>query len=352
METAFVFILFIIILIILGVGGFFIYDYSKYKKDLDDKLVATEKSIVANQGAITTESKARLSNMKYVVDQINDTNLDIYNTFTSNVEDNKALTNALSDKQTKILAGIDSFLRFSTAPASPNVTAGKLDLLSLPGAPTANIDLIKHVTALNGMTFKELSSANNVKLCGISAEGVAPKCIELPNKDGNTVLTNLVDGRPMLLDADTQFTSNITLANANGASVQSTSLSAPLKISSNKYVHVSNYLTIGDTGAPQNEDSLPTIGVYSMENGKDALKVSTRTKPNAVRVDPEGRLVLGDSAAMETDQAHKFIVNNTNGVKIQSIDSDIEVRGRNIVLDGTVNITGNVLVNGQPIKTA
>jgi hypothetical protein len=348
METALLFFILLIVVVILGVGGYFTYDYLQYKKSLDTQLETAQKDIVVTKDAVTKEEKARLSNMKYIVDQVNTTNLDIYNTFTSNIDDTRKVTDGLTGSQKKILLGVDSLLRFSTAPIAPNTTPTVIDLMSLPGSTGVNIDLLKHVTAINGMTFKELSETNGVKFCGVTKSGVSTRCMEFPNKDGNTVFTNLVENKPIIMAGDTEFSSSITLANTAGGSLKSSSTEQPLTISSNKFVQVANQLSVGDNAASLSESTLPTMSIYSMD-GKDAMNVSTKTNASALRVDSTGRVFLSETNSFETD-ANKKLLMKTSGLDIQATNSDLRLKGNTINLDGNINITGNVTVNGVPLK--
>lgn len=348
METALIFLLFIIIVVILGFGGYFAYDYIQYKKTLETEFEKANKDIVANQTAISAEQKTRVSSMKYVVDQVNTTNEDIYSTFTSNVADTKKTTDTLTDRQLKMLNGLNSVMRFSTSTVSNG--SNLVDILSLPGAPTVNMELMKRVNVLNGMTFNELSATKNVKLCGVPDGGGDARCMEFPNADGKTVFTNLVQNKPLVFNANAEFSSNVLFANADGGLLESSSTAQPLKIRSSKFVHVANNLAVGDNAEFNTDVALPTMAIHSIDTTKDAMKVSTSTKANAVRVDANGRLVLANTNTFETDANNKLLV-NTQGLRITApATADVELQGRTIVLQGDVDIQGNVRVNGVPIN--
>lgn len=343
METAFAFFILLLVLIILGFGGYFAYDYMKHKKDLEDELTITKKNIASNQSSIELETKTRVGNIKYVVDQVNTTNLDIYNTFSSNAVKNKEITDNLAFSQSNLLTGLNSVMRFSTATVSGG-TAPSIQITDLPGAPTVNMELLKQVNVLNGMTFKELSSTKNVKFCGL-ANGATPRCMEFPNSAGDTVLRNLELDKKLVLDANTQFTSNILLANTEGGLVESTSAAKPLTIRSNKFVQIADQLAVGNSQSSMSDTTLPTMAIYSADATKDAMKVSTTAKANALRVDSNGRLILANTNTLETDSANKLLV-QTQGVRISA------PTGRDIELQGNVNITGNITVNGVPLSVA
>lgn len=346
METAFVFLVLIIILVIVGFGGYFVYDYIQYKKTLEAELEDTKKNIVSTRTDISNEKKTRLGNMKYVVDQVNETNLDIYNTFTSNAMDTRAITDSLTDTQAKMLNGLSSVMRFSNATVGVGANPA-VNIIDLPGSPTVNMELLKQVNVLNGMTFKELSATKNVKFCGLASDAnTPPRCMEFPNADGKTVLTNLVQDKPIVMNANTEFSSNVLFASSTGGLLESTSASQPLTIRSNKFVQVANQLAVGDSTLSRNDTTLPTMAIYSSDATKDAIKVSTTAKADALRVDSNGRLILANQNILETDASRKLLVQTPQGMRITAPNS------ANIELQGNVNITGNITVNGVPLNVS
>lgn len=365
MESAAGFIIVILILLILGAGGYFAYDYVKYKASLEDQLATTQKNIQTNQSALVDEQKKRLSNMKYVVDQINTTNEDIYNTFSSNVTDTRAATTTLNEQQAKILNGLGSVMRFSAGASVTGGTASNIDLLSLPGSPTANIELLRRVNTINGMDFNQLKKESGVKFCGQALNGAGARCIELPRPDGKTVFTNLVNDQNMLMDGNVDFSSNISLMNDNGASLIATSSTKPLSIRSNKFVQIGNQLNIGDsTGAlaettPSSYMSIRTEATTT----KDALQISTPTSSNVLRVDSNGRLVFNNGRHSIFQNGDQALQINTNGLVVQTntsvpgqaislTGSAVSVSGENITLNGNVNVVGKLTVDGKAVTTA
>ena len=365
MESAAGFIIVVLILLILGAGGYFAYDYVKYKASLEDQLATTQKNIQANQSALVDEQKKRLSNMKYVVDQVNTTNEDIYNTFTSNVTDTRTATTALNEQQAKILNGLGSMMRFSTGASLPGGTACNIDLLALPGSPTANMELMRRVTTVNGMDFNQLKKETNVKFCGQSLNGANARCIELPRTDGKTVFTNLVNDQNMLMDGHVEFSSNIILMNDNGATLESRSSSRPLSLRSNKFVQIGNQLNIGDVSGAMSEAAASSYMSIRTEPlvTKDALQISTPTSTNVLRVDSNGHLNFNNDKHSIFQNPEGALQINTNGMVIQTNPSTpgqtislsgsaVSVIGENITLKGNVNVDGNLTVGGKAVTVA
>jgi hypothetical protein len=357
METAVGFIFLILIVVILGAGGYYAYDYMQYKKKLDDQIATAQKNITTNQQALVDEQKKRLSNLKYVVNQINDTNLDIYNTFTSNVVDSSNVSQQLNTRQTQMLNGLGSVMRFSAGASVAGGTACNIDLLSLPGAPTANIELLRRVSTINGMDFNQLNATNPVKFCGPALTGGAARCIQLPNADGKTVLTNIIDNKPILMDGMTEFSSNITLMNIQGGMIDATSTTKPLTLRSNRFIQIGNQLNLGDEAAALRvENNGPYMSINVNSANKDALQVSTATASNVIRIDPTGKLMFNDKHSIHGNSDGRLAMRANGGLVIQTDPAQnnqaIELTANSITLNGTVNIQGNLRVNGQAISTA
>lgn len=365
MESAAGFIVVLLILLILGAGGYFAYDYVKYKATLEDQLATTQKNIQSNQSALVDEQKKRLSNMKYVVDQINTTNEDIYNTFSSNVTDTRTATTTLNEQQAKILNGLGSVMKFSTGASVAGGTACNIDLLALPGSPTANIELLRRVNTINGMDFNQLKKETNVKFCGQSLNGANARCIEFPRSDGKTVFTNLVNDQKMLMDGHVEFSSNIWMMNDDGASLIGTSSTKPLSIRSNKFVQIGNQLNVGDSTAALAETTPSSYMSIRTEPSvaKDALQISTPTSAKVLRVDSNGRLVFNDGRHSIFQNGDQSLQINTNGLVVQTNTSvpgqaisltggAVSVTGETITLNGNVNVVGTLKVGGKAVTTA
>jgi hypothetical protein len=356
MDTAVGFIFLILIVVILTAGGYYAYDYIQYKKKLDDQITTAQKNITSNQQALVEEQKKRLSNMKYVVTQINDTNLDIYNTITSNVVDNSNVSQQLNTRQTQLLNGLGSVMRFSTGASVSGGVASNIDLLSLPGSPTANMELLRRVSTINGMDFNQLNQDKTVKFCGPALNGGAARCIQLPNADGKTVLTNIIDNKSILMDGPTEFSSNITLMNIQGGLIDATSTTKPLTLRSNRFIQIGNQLNLGDEAAAlRTETNNPYMSINVNSANKDALQVSTASASNVVRIDPTGKLFFNDKHSIYGNTDGRLNILTKGGLVLQTdptkTNEAIEMSANTITLNGTVNIQGNLQVNGKPITT-
>lgn len=215
-----------IILIVLSLGAiiaalaYFIYDYVTYKHTVDGEITTATTSI-------NSERQDRLSNLKYVVDQVNTVNDNIYNTTTSNLQVTNTKVATQSARTDNLIAGFGKILSFNSTilPGSPSI-----NLTDLPGSVAPNMNLMQHVTAVMGLTASNLSkSGNSVAFC---SQNNPNQCIKFPDNNGNTYLTTLDPAGSLVFDGNIKATSNIAFGtsgtitpfNNNSLLIQTTKL--------------------------------------------------------------------------------------------------------------------------------
>ena len=281
--TALVFLTFCILAIV-GVLVYFAIDYSKYKKTISDDLTTSDSKL-------TDEKVDRVSNVKYVVDQINGVNNDIY----SQVIDNRTQVQTMQDTQSQILGGLSSFMTFSSnvTGASSNVGSTSLPLLNLPGTGNVDVQLIKHVTATMGLTANDLSSTNSVKFC---SQLDPTRCIQIPDQNGNLYLTSMANSP----------TSSIIMDTSN--------------------------VSIGKTGSylANNPSGLAVIGSNTVQIGASVSATSA---------------ALGDAIVVDPTGAIRF--NAANGTTIGQISKDAStnsliVQSSNVIIKGNLDLRGGL----------
>jgi len=191
----------VIVAIVVMVGfvvtlGYLVYDYFSYKK----KATA----------AAEQDRKTALAHDRYIIDRTNA----ISGQLNSNVLD-------ANSKADYLRAGFNSWsddfskaLRFTSnmptgaaggaaagagGAAGPGASAGAFRIGQVPGAPIANLELLKHTSFVGGLTARELTSERAAALCGSGAN--SGRCIRFPDADGNTYLTGLTPEASVVLDA-------------------------------------------------------------------------------------------------------------------------------------------------------
>ena len=229
----------VMLLALLGLIGVLVYvlrDYYVHKEsNVSDFSKATSD--------IASERTDRLGNLKYIVDQVNTVNDDIYATLAKSAADSASNVTTLTGAQGRLVSGLDSFVRFTSnesvfagaggfsplggqqVPGSGAFGSGapspSFSIMNLPGTAGASPQLIQHTSFLSGITARDLraGSAATAQFCAPAATpGGAPRCIQFPNSDGDTYLTPLADGKSILLDGPVQARGQLTFASAESGS--------------------------------------------------------------------------------------------------------------------------------------
>jgi len=253
----------ITILVILGLIGiiiYFVYVYLRDKENIESQISDVMSTSSKN---IKNEKTDRLSNIKYVVDQVNNVNSDISTQFTSsNVlfkksideekaritsnlalqnENDKKLFGSVSNVESNVSihtknindmnAGFGNYITFGN-PAGTN----SYNLLNLPSSPPPNMNLMKQVNLVMGLTAQNLNSGigSNISFC--YGPG-ATNCTSFPDSDGNTVIA-----APLPNSSKAQGFSGIIKLNA------STTINGPLKICNQQNNDVCASITVDTTG--------------------------------------------------------------------------------------------------------
>ena len=203
MDTIILILLFAFILGVIGAVVYLFVDYNKFKKTTKD----TEVGINSSLG---TEANTRVSNIQYVVDQMNTVNTDIASNMddlTRTVQWQKNHLDKVDRWEQKTLASINSAFTFTSNVGSIQ----PLDFWSVPGSVAPDMQLIKHVTALSGITASNLAadtltSNRSVQFCPADTS----KCISFPDVNGDTVLTGFTNNAQIKMKSTTSFASNIS----------------------------------------------------------------------------------------------------------------------------------------------
>lgn len=283
----------VMILCVIGLAGvlvYFVLDYKKYKEEVDKMFGETEKKV-------TVEKVDRMANVKYVVDQVNNVNNDIYTQVTSNV-------NTVTDvkaTQDRLLSSFGSVLSFSSNTAVPNSSpvSSQVSLLNLPGSGNIDMNLMSRVNATMGLTAKDLSGDKKVKFC--SRENPS-RCIQIPNSQGDLYLTS------MRSSPDSAIIMDASNVNAMGT------LSAPrYKIGTGLIANTGNSLTISGSNSV-------TIG---------AVASSSAALGDAIVVDPTGAINFKNAA----------------GATVGTIRKDVDtlvLEAPKVLVRGDLQLTGNM----------
>ena len=255
----------IIILIVLGLIGlisYFVYVYIQDKNEIDSHLSNTYLQL-------QEEETNRVSNIKYVVDQVNTVNSDIAKQFATS---NSMFQSSINSKQAQItanlgqqqvqytnLSNVTTGLNTSTNRNTSNIDSivtgfGKYmnfgnpfgnnsyNLLNLPSSPPANLNLMAQVNLLMGLTAQNLSpvGGSNINFC----YGPGNKnCSSFPNSDGDTVIS----AAPKNTSGFTKDRTNEIVLQGD-TKVNGTLNANTIKLCNNKTPQVCKTLTVNDSG--------------------------------------------------------------------------------------------------------
>jgi hypothetical protein len=191
-------VIIIMLFAIAGVVGYFGYDYLKYKNQMEEDLKEKSEEITSNKNKISEEEKTRLSNLAYIVDQINDINTDIYDEVTSNMASNEALQASLEESSSTfqknhedLLNSLNTLFEFSVNDAGVN---RQIELIDLPGSVAPSMKLLTDITIQNSVTMSNISNTNPFHICAND------RCIRFPDDNGDVKITNLTEGKNIVFD--------------------------------------------------------------------------------------------------------------------------------------------------------
>ena len=297
-------ILFIVVILgLIGIISYFVYVYLQDADIIEGKITSANKKI-------KDEQSNRVSNIKYVVDQVNTVNKDIAKEVTDNnasllkslnIQNSAITTNReLHNKQYSGLNTSVTSIQSNVGKNSSNInnivtgfgqyiTFGGLtgtngyNLLNLPSSPPADINLMSKVNLLMGMTAKNLSpvSGSNINFC----YGPDTKyCSSFPNKNGDTVITAAPD-KAINLMGTTRVYGNFGVS--GNTYFDSTRIAKNLDVRGNTYISGNTYLGDIATNSVRlcSKDSVTTGTVNT------AGYIETR-KCNALTTDSNANLVI------------------------------------------------------------
>ena len=282
------------ILAIMGVSTYFYLDTKKHK----DSNVVDFKQVNNNLGL---EKEDRLANLKYIVEQVNKTNKDMDTSYQQKFTSLETSSKDMTDKYTQLETGFGSILR-TKGPDGVEIPLNKLSTMS-----AADMELIKHVSALGGVTIKDLQGDVNkpqmrVKACGTGAN--ANRCIELPNDDGDTYITTFSEGKNIVAGAPLK-TQDLSIS---GRTDMFTSTNAP-------------FMSFSGETTP--------IGVVSVLDGKT-------------------RLQLKATSGVAMPSQVSFNKDNTMATIRINSGNELEITAPN---NGVLRLNGRVLVNNKDVTT-
>jgi len=313
----------LIMLILIGVVTYYLYDYYYYKVKVADDFDKTNKRV-------DTESTTRTSYDQDLVDQVNTVNSKIED----DVDDIRSDMRTDATNLEQVVSGINNVMSFST-PGAGGASATAVSLSDLSGATNPDMSLLSHVNALGGFTIKDLeNTAGSMKKLRICGNGNPPRCIEIPDQNGDVLLTNLYRDKAISIDGRTTISAALSFKDAGtiGASIRAVNGAGFIE---------TGKLGIGTTVAT------PTASLHLLTQANDAttpFKVSVGAN-DLFSIDKDGTVNAKKVKLSPTGSA-------TSTGTIEAVDSGIKIAASTVVVDGNVNVTGTVVSQQTPVAAA
>lgn len=207
-------IVMVLLVITMIIVGLLVYDYLKQRSQVTNTLSSYDAKLAASEAQSQTSATA-------IQTQVNDKMNTLYGMFAaSNLAVDRSLM-VMQQQNSNLSAAIGGTMDFRDS-------SGKVVSFDMLGGNTPDrMDMIKHVTMISGMTAADLApNSNMVKMCGVGGSN----CIEIPDKNGNTVLRTLTDSGEIVLDSVARakygiaFGDNADVMSAPGIFAQNTDL--------------------------------------------------------------------------------------------------------------------------------
>lgn len=319
MDFAAILVMILVLLALVGVLVFLVWDYLNFKTDI-------KKTITQSTDVVAREKNERLSNIKYVVDQVNTVNTDIYNTFSSNVVTQQYALSNLQATNSSLIRGLDTVFAFEN-------DSQRMSLLNLPGGVNPDLNLMAHVNAISGMDIMELSSNISTKFC---SESDPSRCIEFPDASGNTFLTSLYPNGKVVIDGEALFRNKVTYASVNQGAVTtyadiSTMGTNDTLFKSQKHLMIQS--ATGNVGIGRTPVNPPNAMLHINAPDQSQLDIFSATSSASantpVKITNDGTLVVNkiqlgsDATAIQIrrDPANqRLVINSPQGITIATTD--------------------------------
>lgn len=193
MEAASIAVIIFVILTLSAIVTYLVIDMNRQKQELAAKLNSTN-------AALQSEKSDRISNVKYVVDQVNEVNDDIYKSVNTTLQEDKQKINALNTSHSDLTTSLNAFMAASPTSTTASISTASTPITEYKEVVNPDLRLLKRVSMANGMTIGGVDynsgPVNDVKICS----KVDPSnCLRIPDANGNTLLTSVIPGKSIVL---------------------------------------------------------------------------------------------------------------------------------------------------------
>ncbi len=296
MQAASIAVIIFVILTLSAIVTYLVLDMNRQKQELADKLNSTN-------AALQSEKSDRISNVKYVVDQVNEVNDDIYKSVNTTLQQDKQKIDALTTAHSDLTTSLNAFMAASptsTAYAS-SVNSASIPITEHKEVINPDLRFLKRVSVTKGMTVSDVdydkSPINDVKICS----KVDPSnCLRIPDAKGNTVLTSVIPGKSIVLKGNVGI-------NTDNATV-------PLQVNGDVSVTYGRALHFGAENIQNWKNGTSKAMECLWENGNDVLSLYTPGANSAtpkLQILSSGRVGININKPIALLHAHYGTLNQT-----------------------------------------
>lgn len=323
-TIAFIIILLIIIGIIF-VLFHYIRDYLNYKSTVDTNLSVA-------QSAINSEKTDRVQNLKYIVDQVNTVNDQVYQVTNQNILNQQQIESQLDASQSNIIAGLNSAFTFTDSDNNP------ISIIDVPGYMQPNLTLLNNITATMDLTAKNMNLSGTAELCSANDPN---KCIQFPDKNGNTYLTDMGSGN-IVLDAanGTNISNGLNLyGNLNIKTASGVNSGLINSTNANNLNIQTNKLGVGDFTKIPLPSAVLHVNASSNITNTNILELSTNQGQSLLTVTPSGAITMYYKGA---------VIGTIEPISQAENGPGLKITATNVTIDGNLDVNGTIIGSCTP----
>lgn len=296
MQAASIAVIIFVILTLSAIVTYVVLDMNRQKQELADKLNSTN-------AALQSEKSDRISNVKYVVDQVNEVNDDIYKSVNTTLQQDKQKIDALTSAHSDLTTSLNAFMAASPTSTAYASTVNSASIPITEHKEVINPDLrfLKRVSVTKGMTVSDVdysnSPINDVKICS----KVDPSnCLRIPDAKGNTVLTSVIPGKSIVLKGN--------------VGINTESASVPLQVHGDVSIAYGRALHFSAEKSQSWKNGTSKAVECTWDNGNDVLSLYTPGANSAtpkLQILSNGRVGINTNRPIALLHAHTGTVNQT-----------------------------------------
>lgn len=295
-------------LAVVGILSYLVWDYLQFKKDISENVTTSTRTSM-------NEKSERLSNIKYVVDQVNSVNTDVYNTVASNMVVVTNNTLDLADQTSNIAKNVQNAIDF-------RVNNTNISLTSQQRNVKPDINFTTKVSSTNGIEITKSDPGSLIQ------KDYDPRTTALRYGVGQ-----YPNGTLRVYAAKGHAPSSINLSIAK----ENNTFDDVLTVRNNNTVNITGNLSLKGGVSTLNPNNLQTQ--FPFTDGKNYIRGNTEVVGNANFL---GQIAVQSNLQVNGNMFANGTVSFTQGIRVNNADP-----GPLIQKDYDVNVTSKRYGIGQ-----